>query len=91
MREHLVMSPIGSRDIARVQRPDIRRFEHFLQLLDLVDDTFNVHGSPSSNTTTKSVNAFHQFGGRQRKKIPRPAFAGRASGLGRFDSRRPVL
>jgi hypothetical protein len=27
------------------KRPNIRRFEHFLQLLDVVNDAFNIHAS----------------------------------------------
>jgi hypothetical protein len=30
MREHFVVSSIGSRDVACAEWPDIRRFEHFL-------------------------------------------------------------
>ncbi len=43
MREHFVVPSIGGRDVACVEWPDIGRFEHFLQLLDIVDDAFNVH------------------------------------------------
>jgi hypothetical protein len=38
--------PIGSGDVACAEWPDIRRFEHFLELLNLVNDAFNVHASP---------------------------------------------
>jgi hypothetical protein len=48
MREHFVMPSIGSRDVAWAEWPCIRRFEHFLQLLDVVDDAFNVHVPQSS-------------------------------------------
>jgi hypothetical protein len=34
---------VRRRDIACAEWPYIRRFEHFLQLLDVVDDAFNVH------------------------------------------------
>jgi hypothetical protein len=30
MRQHFVVSSIGSRDVACADRPNIRRFEHFL-------------------------------------------------------------
>jgi len=30
MREHFVVPSIGSRDVARAEWPNIRRFEHFL-------------------------------------------------------------
>jgi hypothetical protein len=45
MRKHFIVPPIGSRKVARAQRPDIGPFEHFLQLLNLVNDPFNVHAS----------------------------------------------
>src|SRR5438445_13322584 len=45
MREHFVMPSIGSRDVACAEWPNIRRFEHFLYLRNLVDDAFNVHAS----------------------------------------------
>jgi hypothetical protein len=43
MRELFVMPSIGSRDVTCGERPDIRRFEHFLQLLNVVNDALNVH------------------------------------------------
>jgi hypothetical protein len=43
MREHFVVPSISGGDVACAERPDIRRFEHFLQLLNIVDDAFNVH------------------------------------------------
>jgi hypothetical protein len=43
MREHFVVPSIGSRDVACAEWSDIRRFEHFPQLLNLVNDAFNVH------------------------------------------------
>ena len=46
MREHFVVPSIGGRDVACAEWPDMRRFEHFLELLDLVNDAFNVHTSP---------------------------------------------
>jgi len=45
MREHFVMPSIRSRNVARAEWPNIRRFEHFLQLLNLANDAFNVHAS----------------------------------------------
>jgi hypothetical protein len=41
----LIMPPIRSREVACAEWPTIRRFEHFLQLLNLVNDAFNVHAS----------------------------------------------
>jgi hypothetical protein len=43
LREHFVVPSVGSRDVACAEWPNIRRFEHFLQLLDVVNDAFNVH------------------------------------------------
>jgi len=40
---HLIVSSIGGSDIACAEWPDIWRVEHFLQLLDVVNDAFNVH------------------------------------------------
>jgi hypothetical protein len=48
MREHFVVPSICSREVACGEWPYIRRFEHFLQLLDIVNDAFNVHASQSS-------------------------------------------
>ena len=45
MGEHLVVSSVGGRDVARAERPNVRGFEHFLDLLDVVDDAFNVHAA----------------------------------------------
>jgi hypothetical protein len=36
MREHFVVPSIRSREVARPQRSDVRSFEHFLKLLNLV-------------------------------------------------------
>ena len=43
MGEHLVMSSIGSSDVACAEWSNIWRFEHFLYLLNVVNDAFNVH------------------------------------------------
>jgi len=45
------MPSIRSRQVACAEWPDIRRFEHFLQLLDIVNDAFNIH--PSQYLTEK--------------------------------------
>ena len=55
MREHFVVPSIGSRDVACAEWPNIRRFEQFLYLLNLVNDAFNVHGSQSSSRKRESV------------------------------------
>ena len=55
MREHLVVSSIRSRGVSCAEWPRIRRFEHFLYLLDLVNNAFNVHGSQSSITKCEWV------------------------------------
>ncbi len=51
VREHFVVPSIGSRDVACAEWPNIRRFEHFLKLLNLPNDAFNVHFVPISNRT----------------------------------------
>jgi hypothetical protein len=43
MCEHLIVPSIGCRDVACGQWPNVWRFEHFLKLLDVVNDAFNVH------------------------------------------------
>jgi hypothetical protein len=45
VREHFIVPAIGGRDVACAEWPNIRRFEHFLYLLDLANDAFNVHAS----------------------------------------------
>ena len=63
MGKHLVVSSIGSRDVACAEWPDIRRIEHFLYLLNLVDDAFNIHESQSSKRRRGAVNRkLHQNG-----------------------------
>jgi len=46
VRELIVVPAIGSSDVACAEWPNIRRFEHFLQLLNLVNDALNIHASP---------------------------------------------
>src|SRR3954463_11815863 len=41
--EPFVVPPVRSRNVALAEWPYVRRFEHFLQLLDVIDDAFNVH------------------------------------------------
>jgi hypothetical protein len=41
MRQHFIVLSIGGRDVAWTEWPYIRRFEHFLKLLDVVNDAFN--------------------------------------------------
>jgi hypothetical protein len=55
MREHFVVPAIRSRDVACAEWPDVRRFEHFLQLLDVVNDAFDVHYVPISNISMAAV------------------------------------
>jgi hypothetical protein len=43
MGEHLVVPSIGGRDVTCAEWSNVRRFEHFLELLDVVNDAFNVH------------------------------------------------
>jgi hypothetical protein len=55
MREHFVVLSIGSRDVACTEWSNIWRFEHFLDLLDFVNDAFNVHSVSISNTSVVIV------------------------------------
>ena len=55
MREHFIVSSIGSRDVACVEWSNIRRFEHFLKLLDVVNDAFNVHSVSISDMSVAFV------------------------------------
>jgi hypothetical protein len=50
------VSSIGSRDIACAKRTNIRRFEHFLKLLNLVNDAFHIHAPQSSKKSRRAVN-----------------------------------
>lgn len=43
MRQRLIVPSIRSRDIGFREWPDVRSFEHLFQLLDFIDDAFNVH------------------------------------------------
>jgi len=49
MREHFVVPSIRRREVACAEWPNIRRFEHFLYLLDVVNSAFNVHSVSISN------------------------------------------
>jgi len=55
MREHFVVPSIRRRDVACAERPNIRCFEHFLELLDVVNDAFHVHASQSSRRRRGAV------------------------------------
>jgi hypothetical protein len=56
MREHFIVPSIRSRQVTRVQRPNIRSFEHFLYLFDVVNSAFNVHALQSSDRRRGAVN-----------------------------------
>jgi len=43
--KRFVVPSICSRDVACAEWPDVRSFEHFLQLLDFINNAFNVHQS----------------------------------------------
>lgn len=66
MREHLIVPTIRSRDVACAEWPYVRGFEHFLKLLNLGNDAFNVHASQSSSTRWEWV---------KRKRFPSPSVA----------------
>jgi hypothetical protein len=55
MGEHFVVPSIGSRDVACAEWSDVRRFEHLLELLDVVNDAFNVHSVSISNISMAPV------------------------------------
>jgi hypothetical protein len=55
MREHFVVPSIGSRDVARAEWSNVRRCEHFLQLLDVANDAFNVHSVSISSMSVAVV------------------------------------
>ena len=59
--EHLVVLSICSRDVAWAEWSNVRRFEHFLYLLDVVNDAFNVHASQSSKRKHGAVNLKRQL------------------------------
>jgi len=50
------MPAIGRMDVACAEWPRIRGLEHFLQLLDLVNDAFNVHPSQYPTLGCQSSN-----------------------------------
>jgi hypothetical protein len=52
---------VRSRDVACAEWPNIRRFEHFLKLLDVANDALNVHASQSSGTNQSTVNLKRQL------------------------------
>lgn len=54
--EFLIMLPIGSRDVAGIQRSGIRRSEDALQPFDFRNGLFCIHLCPSSDTKGESVN-----------------------------------
>lgn len=43
MGELLVVPSIGGRDVACAKWPDIGSLKHLFQLLDVINDAFNVH------------------------------------------------
>jgi hypothetical protein len=83
VREHLVVPSIGSRDVACAERSNVRRFEHFLQLLDIVNDAFNVHSVSISNKRAATVKRRRASGGDQALEIKRIRLAGFSEGIGR--------
>ena len=43
MRQHFIVPAIRSGDIGCAEWSSVRCFEHFLQLLNLVDEALNIH------------------------------------------------
>ena len=58
MREHFVVPSICGRDVACAEWSNVRRFEHFLKLLDVVNYAFNVHSVSISNIITATVKRY---------------------------------
>jgi hypothetical protein len=63
MRQLFVVAPICSGDVARGEGPDVRGFEHFPQLLDLVNGAFYVHSVSISNIRVVVVKRSGAAGG----------------------------
>ncbi len=61
MREHFVVPSIRSREVACTEWPYVRRSEHLLYLLNVVDDAFNVHAFTISNISGEMVNLWWQL------------------------------
>jgi hypothetical protein len=43
VRQPFIVPAIRGSDVGFLERPDIRSFEHLLELLDFVNDAFDVH------------------------------------------------
>lgn len=56
VRQHFIVPSICSRDVACAEWSNVRRFEHLLQLLDVVNNAFHVHASQSSKRRRGAVN-----------------------------------
>ena len=61
MGELLMVPEIRSGDVVFAEWPDIRRFENFLKLLDIINDAFNVHASQSSERRREAVKLKRQL------------------------------
>jgi hypothetical protein len=55
MRQHFIVPAIRRGNVACVQWPDVRGFEHFPELLNVADDAFHVHASPIFNKNMAAV------------------------------------
>ena len=55
MREHFVVPPIRSREVACAQRSRVGHREDALKVFDFSNVLFNVHPSPSSSTKPERV------------------------------------
>ena len=56
VRELFIVPSIGGRDVTCSERPNIGRFKHFLQLLDVVNDALNIHALQSWSRRRGAVN-----------------------------------
>jgi hypothetical protein len=62
MREHFIVPPIRSREIARTQRSGVRVCEDALQPLNFGNDLLGVHAVSISNMGVAIVNKWVRIG-----------------------------
>ena len=43
MRQHFIVPSVRSRDVACAEWSNVRSFEHFLELLNVIDNAFSLH------------------------------------------------
>jgi hypothetical protein len=61
--QHLIMPPVCSGYITCAEWPYIRRFEHFLKLLDFINDALDIHRHSIANPGLQPItNGLHRHG-----------------------------